>query len=115
MNKEQDDLDSNLDEIAGLNNSDLHDSEFKILGHTKEDFGVLLGVCILCVPLLVLGFDCFQYLKTGAWQPLTLSTFTDFRAATSWLGLNDIVNWTITQLPLWAAAIIVPFAYFAND
>jgi hypothetical protein len=53
---------------------------------------LLLGIVIFILPIRFL-YLCYQYLKYGFWQKLTICYFEESLCKTSWIGLNEILQY----------------------
>ncbi|PHS05733.1 MAG: hypothetical protein COA78_15085 [Blastopirellula sp.] len=58
------------------------------------------GIALLVVTVGIVGFDCVIYLKTGIWETTKITTFIDYTAQSSWIGLNAWINWFLQDVAL---------------
>ncbi len=64
---------------------------------------------LLALSIGLFGWDCVNYLKNGTWDSNTLFTFTNFTMQSTWIGVNNIVNWMLQQIPVSILAMIAAF------
>jgi hypothetical protein len=80
-------------------------------GDLRALAGCLLGPGGMALALLLIGWQCYAWLKTGHWPHLTMATVavplvsgSDFSAwlvaPRSWFGLHTVVRFML-GLPLW--------------
>lgn len=46
---------------------------------------------IAVIPTIVIGMQCYVWLKTGVWHPASLISFGIFPPQTSWLGVAELL------------------------
>ena len=57
-------------------------------------------------PIIILGYQCFLYLRTGVWESLSIIDFMikfNYSWAinpTSWMGLHNILDYINISIPL---------------
>jgi len=63
--------------------------------HLERNISLFIGsiFAIACIGLLLT--DVLFFLQNGLWKPTTISDFTEMTVNTSWVGVNDILNWVI--------------------
>ena len=67
----------------------------------QELVSIALVFCLLAIPIGILGWQSYQFLQTGSWQPFScldvlevVGIFEDLtNAPKDWLGVHKILNW----------------------
>ena len=84
----------------------------------------LLVVVGICVPLLVLGFQTYSWLKTGGWPPMPVNSgakfldidepIIDYLVRLEWIGVQKILVWIYFKMSLalftFLASVVLAFA-----
>lgn len=78
-------------------------------------FGI--AIIIMLGGIAIFGYQVYQYLKAGIWQPISLTTAMQFMnvkwaiSPTDWAGLYQILDF----IPLSATVFVAGFAALVNE
>lgn len=67
------------------------------------------GLILLSAGLVVLGYQCLEWLRTAEWRPMPISILIDGPISLEWRGAQVIVEWLV-DLPLSAALLLAACA-----